>query len=167
MDQEWLQKLGLGLGAAGGIAGGVGGLANAWNTGVTSLSDAARLAGNAGRVVGGVGQVADNDALKQAGGYLSAAGQGGAGIETLMNVLSGGVGNVTDVTRLAGGVGNVAGAAGKATGNRRLQQVAGLLGLPGRVGGGGPRQPRELTDDDWLRRDWRRVDTPSPVLANL
>ena len=57
MDQEWLQKLGMGLGAAGGIAGGIGGLANLAGTGVQSLTDAARLASNVGRVVGGVGRL--------------------------------------------------------------------------------------------------------------
>ena len=65
----------MGLGAAGGIAGGIGGLANLWSTGVQSLGDAARLASNAGRVVGGVGAIADNDVLRQAGGWLGTAGQ--------------------------------------------------------------------------------------------
>ena len=70
---------GMGLGAAGGIAGGIGGLANLWRHRRQSLSDAARLASNAGRVVGGVvAAVADNDALKQAGGYLGRQARPGA-----------------------------------------------------------------------------------------
>jgi hypothetical protein len=178
MDEEWLQKLGLGLGAAGGIAGGVGGLAKLWSSGVTSLSDAARLASTAGRVVGGVGAVADNDVLREAGGWLGTAGQLGSGVDTISNVFGDGVGNLTDAARLASGVGQVAGAAGKATGNRPLQQAAGLLGLGSRLGGNvqgllgqanqAQQRGRALTDEDWLRRDWRlRPATSDAVLATL
>lgn len=138
MDQDWLRKVGLGLGAAGGIAGGVGGLANLASTGVNSLSDVARLAGNAGRVVGGAGAASDQDLLRDIGGYLSAAGQGGAGVDTLLNSLSGGVNSFGDAARLAGGVSDVAGAAGRVTGNKRLQQIAGLLGMAKRLQGRAP-----------------------------
>ena len=100
-DQEWLQKLGMGLGAAGGIAGGVGGLANLWSTGIQGLGDAARLASNAGRVVGGAGSIADNDALRQAGGWLGTAGQLGGGVENLMNLVSGQGGSLQGVLGLA------------------------------------------------------------------
>ena len=169
MDQEWLQKLGLGLGAVGGIAGGVGGLANLWGTGINSLSDAAQLAGNAGRVVGGIGTVADSDVLKQAGTYLSAAGQGGAGVDTLSNIFSGGVNNLTDLARLANAAGQVTGAAGRVTGNRPLQQASSLLNIGGNVRGllsagqqaqdrGRQTQaqaPRTTNDGDWLSQNWQ------------
>ena len=132
VDAEWFSRLTQGLGAAGGIAGGVGGLTNLWSTGINSLGDAARLASNAGRVTGGLGTLSDSDVLRQAGGYLGAAGQLGGGVDTLSNVLGGGVKDLTDAARLASGVGQVAGAAGRVTGNRPLQQAAGLLGLGGR-----------------------------------
>jgi hypothetical protein len=72
----------------------------------------------------------------------------------------------------------VAGAAGKATGNRPLQQAAGLLGLGSRLGGNvqgllgqanqAQQRGRALTDEDWLRRDWRlRPATSDAVLATL
>ena len=73
--QDWLQKLGMGLGAVGGIAGGVGGLANLWGTGVQSLSDAAKLASSAGKITGALGSASGNDALRQASRYLGQAGQ--------------------------------------------------------------------------------------------
>ena len=173
-DQEWLEKLGLGLSAAGGIAGGAGGLANLWNTGITSVSDAAKLASNAGRVVGGVGQVADSDALKQAASYLSASGQAGGGIDTLLKALSGdGVKSLTDVARLAGGVGDVTQAAGRVSGNQRLQQVAQVLNLAKRFGGQGQRTPQAqthapLADQDWLRSNWQPWQAqPQSTLWNL
>jgi hypothetical protein len=142
MDQDWLRKAGLGLGAVGGLAGGVGGLANLASTGINSLSDVARLAGNAGRVVGGAGAASDQDLLRQIGSYLSAAGQGGAGVDTLLKSLSGGVNAFADAARLAGGASDVAGATGRATGNKRLQQIAGLLGMAKRLQGRAPWQDR-------------------------
>ena len=114
-DQEWLQKLGMGLGAAGGIAGGVGGLANLAGSGVQSLSDAARLASNAGRVVGGVGAITDQDALKQAGGWLGTAGQLGGGVENLRNLLGGTGGSLQGVMGLL----------------KPLQRIAGQFMQPG------------------------------------
>jgi hypothetical protein len=185
-EQDWLQKLGMGLGAAGGIAGGLGGLANLWSSGVQSLGDAARLASNAGRVVGGVGAIADNDIVRQAGGWLGTAGQLGGGVDTLSDVFGGGVKDLTDAARLASGLGNVTGAVGRVTGNRPLQQASGLLGLGGRLGGnvqgllGAANQaqqrgmqtpvPRTMSDQDWLR--WQAQPGPlqanaAPVLWNL
>ena len=165
MDLPWLQRLGMGLGAVGGIAGGVGGLANLWGTGVQSLGDAARLAGNAGRVVGGVGRLSNNDMLRQAGGYLGMAGQLGGGVDTMANVLSGeGVNSLTDAAHLARGVGQVAGVAGRVTGNRPTQQASQMLGLAstlGNLGGGvsgllgaaqGAQRGVPFANLDWLRR---------------
>ena len=128
--------LGMGLGAAGGIAGGLGGLSNLWSSGIGSLGDAARLASNAGRVVGGIGTLSDSDVLRQAGGYLGAAGQLGAGAQTISDVFGSGVSNLTDAARLASGLGQVGSAVGRVTGNRPLQQVSGLLGMGSRLGGG-------------------------------
>ena len=177
MDQEWLSKLGMGLGAAGAITGGVSGLANLWGTGLNSVSDAARLASNAGRIAGGVGQAADNDALKQAASYLSATGQAGSGLDAIATTLSGsGVNNLTDVARLAGNVGDVAQAASRVSGNPRLQQVASLLNMAKRFGGQGQaRQPQAqahapLNDADWLRSNWQQWQaqpTPQSTLWNL
>lgn len=188
MDQEWLQKLGMGLGAAGGIAGGVGGLANLWGTGVNSLSDAARLASSAGRVVGGVGSLAGSDVLGQAGGWLGTAGQLGGGVDTLRNVFGSGVKDLTDAARLASGLGQVGGAAGRVTGNRPLQQASGILGLGSRFGGnvgsllGSARQaqqaqrggqvPRTMSDTDWLSwrgqaGPWAQNTAPQSTLWNL
>ena len=178
MDIDWLRKAGLGLGAAGGIAGGIGGLANLANTGINSLGDAARLASNAGRVVGGVGSLSNNDMLRRAGGYLGMAGQLGGGVDTLAQTFGGGVKDLTDAARLASGLGQVAGVAGRVTGNRPLQQAAGFLGLGGRLGGnvqgllGAARQaeqrgvqgpvPRTMSDTDWLR--WQ--GQAGPLQAN-
>ena len=114
-DQEWLSRLGMGLGAAGGIAGGIGGLANLAGTGINSLGDAARLASNAGRVVGGVGAIADNDVLRQAGGWLGTAGQLGGGVENLMNLVNGTGGSLQGVTGLV----------------KPLQKIAGRFMQPG------------------------------------
>lgn len=153
-DQEWLQKLGMGLGAAGGIAGGVGGLANLWGSGINSLGDVASLAGHAGRVVGGAGTVADSDILRDIGGYLGAAGQAGGGVQTLLSTLGGaGVPSLMDAARVAGGVGDVASAAGRVTGNRGLQQAAGLLNLAKRLQG--------------IRGTARTESDPRSVLSNL
>lgn len=166
MDIDWLRKAGLGLGAAGGIAGGIGGLANLASTGVNSLSDAARLASNAGRVVGGVGRLSHNDVLRQAGGYLGMAGQLGGGIDTMANVLGGqGVNSLTDAARLARGLGQVASVAGRVTGNRPTQQASQMLGLASTLGslGGGvggllsaaqgvQRGAVPFAPVDWLRR---------------
>lgn len=74
-DQDWLSKLGLGLGAAGGILGGLSGLSSLWGTGVQSLSDAAKLASGVGKITGAVGSASGNDALRQASRYLGQAGQ--------------------------------------------------------------------------------------------
>ena len=73
--QDWLSKIGLGLGAAGGILGGLGGLSSLWGTGVQSLSDAAKLASGVGKITGAVGSASGNDALRQASRYLGQAGQ--------------------------------------------------------------------------------------------
>lgn len=173
MDIDWLRKAGLGLGAAGGIAGGIGGLANLASTGVNSLSDAARLASNAGRVVGGVGSLSNNDMLRRAGGYLGMAGQLGGGVNTLANVLGGeGIQSLQDAARLARGLGQIAGVAGRVTGNRPTQQASQMLGLASTLGslGGGvgnllgaaqgaqrgatsrPPQGVPFANLDWLRR---------------
>ena len=185
IDQDWWSRLTQGLGAAGGIAGGVGGLANLWGTGIQGLGDAARLASNAGRVVGGVGGLADSDWLRQGAGYLSAAGGLGSGAETLSTMLGSGVTDLTDAARLARGLGQVGGAVGQVTGNRPLGQAAGVLGLGGRLGSGvqgllgaaGQAQqrgtapvPRTMNDTDWLR--WQGNQGPwhqnaTPVLWNL
>ena len=166
MDIDWLRKAGLGLGAAGGIAGGIGGLANLASTGVNSLSDAARLASNAGRVVGGVGRLSNNDVLRQAGGYLGMAGQLGGGIDTMANILGGqGVNSLSDAARLARGLGQVASVAGRVSGNRPTQQASNMLGLASTLGslGGGvrgllgaaqgvQRGAVPFAPVDWLRR---------------
>ena len=186
--QDWLAQVGKYLGAAGGIAGGVGGLSNLWSSGISSLGDAARLASNAGRVVGGIGTLADSDVLRQGAGYLGAAGQLGSGVETIRDVFGGGVSNLTDAARLASGLGQVGGAVGRVTGNRPLQQVSGLLGMGSRLGGGvqgllgaagqaqqrgmqpqaGP-VPRTMSDTDWLGQNWRPGpwQQPQSVLWNL
>ena len=197
-DQEWLSRLGMGLGAAGGIAGGIGGLANLASTGVQSLSDAARLASHASRVVGGVGSIADSDALKQAGGWLGTVGQLGGGVENLRNLLGGTGGSLQGVMGLL----------------KPLQKIAGQFMQPGQSGqpsqpgpqrpvstapqrpmsmgpgvqgagpppGGAPsgiqsllqaaQQAQQrggpLTDQDWLRRDWRlRNPAVQSTLYNL
>lgn len=153
-DQPWLQKLGMGLGAAGGIAGGIGGLANLWSSGVSSLGDAARLASNAGRVVGGVGAIADNDVLRQAGGWLGTAGQLGGGVDAFSNVLGG------DMSALGPGLKQLGGG------------VQGLLRAAGQAqqrGGQAPGQPvpRTMSPQDWL--SWRQHPRvmPRTVLGNL
>jgi hypothetical protein len=92
IDQPWLRNLGLGLGIAGGLAGGIGGLTNVLGGGVSSLSDAARLAQSAGKVVGSLGRIPGADPLKQAGQYLGLAGQlgqAGSGIEGLLGAAQG------------------------------------------------------------------------------
>jgi hypothetical protein len=91
-DQPWLRNLGLGLGIAGGLAGGLGGLTNVLGGGITSLSDAARLAQSAGKVVGSLGRIPGADPLKQAGQYLGLAGQlgqGGSGVQGLLGAAQG------------------------------------------------------------------------------
>ena len=184
--QEWLADLGKYLGAAGGIAGGVGGLSNLWSSGINSLGDAARLASNAGRVVGGIGTLADSDVLRQGAGYLGAAGQLGSGVETIRDVFGGGVSNLTDAARLASGFGQVGGAVGRVTGNRPLQQVSGLLGLGSRLGGnvggllgaaassaacsrGSAPVQRTMNDQDWLGQNWQPGpwQQPQSALWNL
>ena len=78
LQQPWLQKAGLALGALGGVAGGAGGLANLWGTGINSLTDAARLASSAGRITGALGSASGNEGLRQAARYLGQAGQLGS-----------------------------------------------------------------------------------------
>jgi hypothetical protein len=151
-----------------------------WGTGIQGLGDAARLASSAGRVVGGVGSLADSDWLRQGAGYLSAAGGLGSGANTIADVFGGGVSDLTDAARLASGLGQVGGAVGSLTGNRTLQQASSLLGLGGRLGGGvqnllgaaGQAQQRgtapverTMTDQDWLR--WHQQQQPQSVLWNL
>jgi hypothetical protein len=154
MDQDWLTKLGMGLGAAGGIAGGIGGLANLASTGVQSLGDAARLASNAGRVVGGVGAIADNDVLRQAGGWLGTAGSLGGGADAVANVLGG------DTSALAPGVRQLGGG------------VRGLLGAVqqaqqrGRQASGQP-VPRTRPPVDWLSMRAQPRLIPRTTLGNL
>lgn len=92
IDQPWLRNVGLGLGIAGGLAGGAGGLANLWSSGVNTLSDAARLASSAGKVTGALGRIPGADPLQQAGRYLSLAGQvgqGGSGVANLLGAAQG------------------------------------------------------------------------------
>jgi hypothetical protein len=110
--QPWLSKAGQVLGAVGGLAGGAGGLANLWGTGITSLSDAARLASSAGKVTGALGSATGVPGLQQAGSYLGlagnlgqagsdlSAGNLGAGVPRLLSVLGQGRGIAQ---RLAGG----------------------------------------------------------------
>jgi hypothetical protein len=192
-DQEWLQRLGMALGAAGGIAGGVGGLANLAGAGIQGLGDAARLASNAGRVVGGVGAIADNDALRQAGGWMGTAGQLGGGVENLMNLVGGEGGSLQGVAGLARPLSRLAGrfmqpgqpeqAAPRPVTAAPQRPLYGAPTARPPVPSQGPapsgiqallqaaRQAQRgggpLTDEDWLRRSWRRVDTPTGVLANL
>ena len=195
MDLDWLKKAGLGLGAAGGIAGGIGGLANLAGSGITSLSDAARLAGNAGRVVGGVGSIADSDALKQAGGWLGTAGQLGGGVENLRNLLGGTGGSLQGVMSLLKPLQKIAGQfmqpggrnePGQGTPQRPVGATASapqrpMYMEPG-VQGGAPsgiqallqaaqqaqQRGRPLTDQDWLRQDWRlRNPAARSTLSNL
>jgi hypothetical protein len=185
--QDWLTKAGLGLGLTGTLAS----LPTMLSKGVTSLSDAARLAQTAGRVTGTVGQLAGNETLGDIGTYLGAAGQLGSGVDTLSSVLGSGVTSLTDAASLARGLGQVTSAVGRATGNRPLQQASSLLGLGGRLGGGvqnllgaagqaqqrgtappgAPVAPvaRTMTEEDWLRwtgqpGPWQ---PPGSVLGNL
>ena len=156
-DQDWLSRLGMGLGAAGGIAGGIGGLANLWGTGVQSLGDAARLASNAGRVVGGVGQVADNDVLRQAGGWLGTAGQLGGGADAFANVLGGDRSALAPGLRqLGGGVQGLLRAAQQA--QQRGSQAPGSQEQP---------VPRTMSPMDWLRMRAQPRPMPRTVLGNL
>lgn len=91
-DQEWLQKLGLGLSVAGGLTGGLSGLANVLSGGVNSISDAARLAQSAGKITGALGRIPGADPLKQASRYLGLAGslgQGVSGVQGLLGTVQG------------------------------------------------------------------------------
>jgi hypothetical protein len=90
--QDWLAKLGMGLGIAGGLAGGIGGLTNVLGSGVSSLGDAARLASSAGKVTGALGRIPGADPLKQASSYLGLAGglgQAGSGVQGLLGAAQG------------------------------------------------------------------------------
>jgi hypothetical protein len=169
MDQEWLKRLGMGLGAAGGIAGGIGGLANLASTGVTSLGDAARLASNAGRVVGGVGAIADSDVLRQAGGWLGTAGQLGGGVENLMNLVGGTGGSLQGVAGLVKPLGQVA-SRFLQPGTRPAPGVQGLLGAAQQAQRGGMSLPvpQTMSPMDWLRmRRQPPQAAPHSILANL
>ena len=166
-----------------------------------SLSDAARLASNAGRVVGGVGSIADSDALKQAGGWLGTAGQLGGGVETLRNLLGGTGGSLQGVMGLLKPLQKIAGqfmqpggrdeAGGQGTPQRPVGATASAPqrpmdsepamqgSMPSPDGAGGiqallqaAQQARQrggpLTDQDWLRRDWRlRNPAAQSTLYNL
>lgn len=197
MDQDWLKKLGLGLGAAGGIAGGIGGLANLAGSGVHSLGDAARLASNAGRVVGGVGAITDQDILKQAGGWLGTAGQLGGGVDNLRNLLGGTGGSLQGVMGLLKPLQKIAGQFMQPGGRPEANQAgprpvgtapqrpmysepamqgsqppagAGPSGIQRLLQAAGQAQQRggPLTDQDWLRRDWRlRNPAGQSTLYNL
>jgi hypothetical protein len=154
MDQEWLTRLGMGLGAAGGIAGGIGGLANLASTGVQSLGDAARLASNAGRVVGGVGAIADNDVLRQAGGWLGTAGQLGGGADAFANVLGGDSSALVPAVRQVGG-----GVQGLLRAAQQAQQRRGpAAGQP---------VPRTMRPTDWLSMRAQPRMVPRTTLGNL
>jgi hypothetical protein len=92
LDQPWLRNVGLGLGIAGGLAGGIGGLTSTLSGGVSSLSDAARLASSAGKVTGALGRIPGADPLKQASRYLGLAGQlgqVGSGVQGLLGAAQG------------------------------------------------------------------------------
>ena len=157
LEEPWLSKLGMGLGAAGGIAGGIGGLANLASTGVSSLGDAARLASNAGRVVGGVGAIADSDVLRQAGGWLGTAGQLGGGADAFANVLGGDSSALAPALRQAGGgVMGLLRAAQAA--QQRGSQAPGPPGQP---------VPRTMSPMDWLRMRAQPRPMPRTVLGNL
>jgi hypothetical protein len=91
-NQPWLRNLGLGLGIAGGLAGGIGGLTNVLGGGIHSLSDAARLAQSAGRITGSLGRIPGADPLQQASRYLGLAGQlgqAGSGVQGLLGAAKG------------------------------------------------------------------------------
>jgi hypothetical protein len=91
-DQPWLRNLGLGLGIAGGLAGGIGGLTNVLGGGITSVGDAARLAQSAGKVTGALGRIPGADPLQQASRYLGLAGglgQGASGVQGLLGAAQG------------------------------------------------------------------------------
>lgn len=90
--QEWLSNLGLGLGIAGGLAGGLGGLSNVLGSGVNTLGDAARLAQSAGRITGSLGRIPGAAPLQQASRYLGLAGQlgqGASGVQGLFGAAQG------------------------------------------------------------------------------
>jgi hypothetical protein len=89
LDQPWLRNIGLGLGVAGGLAGGIGGLTNVLSGGVKSLSDAARLAQSAGKITGALGRIPGADPLQQASQYLGLAGQLGQGASGVADLFGG------------------------------------------------------------------------------
>jgi hypothetical protein len=92
LDQPWLRNVGLGLGIAGGLAGGLGGLSNVLGSGVNTLGDAARLAQSAGRITGSLGRIPGADPLQQASRYLGLAGQlgqGASGVQGLFGAAQG------------------------------------------------------------------------------
>jgi hypothetical protein len=92
LDQPWLRNLGLGLGLAGGLAGGIGGLSSVLGGGINTVADAARLAQSAGRITGSLGRIPGADPLRQAGQYLGLAGQlgqAGSGLQGLLGAAQG------------------------------------------------------------------------------
>ena len=126
-DQEWLQKLGMGLGAAGGIAGGIGGLANLAGTWHHTRS-VTRPGWRATRVgwSGAWAALPIVMSLKQAGGWLGTAGQLGGGVENLRNLLGGTGGSLQGVMGLL----------------KPLQKIAGQFMQPGGRDEGGQGTPQ-------------------------
>jgi hypothetical protein len=104
LDQPWLRNVGLGLGIAGGLAGGIGGLTNVVGSGINSVADAARLAQSAGRVTGALGRIPGASPLQQASRYLGLAGQLGQGVSGVQGLL----GAAQGVTQGAGQVAQTA-----------------------------------------------------------
>jgi hypothetical protein len=93
-NQPWLQTLGKALGIAGGLAGGAAGLGSLASTGVTNLSQAARLASSLGKVGGAIGSASGAAPLKNVAGYLSLAGSlgklGGSAADWFSSLTGGG-----------------------------------------------------------------------------
>ena len=104
LDQPWLRNIGLGLGIAGGLAGGLGGLSNVLGSGVNTLGDAARLAQSAGRITGSLGRIPGADPLQQASRYLGLAGQlgqGASGVQGLFGAAQGVTQGAVEVAQTA------------------------------------------------------------------
>jgi hypothetical protein len=95
-NQPWLQTLGKALGIAGGLAGGAAGLGSLASSGVTNLSQAARLASSLGKVGGAIGSASGAAPLKNVAGYLSLAGSlgklGGSAADWFSSLAGGGDG---------------------------------------------------------------------------
>jgi hypothetical protein len=101
LDQPWLRNVGLGLGIAGGLAGGIGGLTNVLGSGINSVADAARLAQSAGRVTGALGRIPGASPLQQASRYLGLAGQLGQGVSGVQGLLGAAQGATEGATQAA------------------------------------------------------------------